>query len=36
MSMGVAVVAERPESGIDTEEDLQRANQRWTAFAAGE
>lgn len=36
MSMGVAVVAERPESGIDTEDDLQRANQRWAAFAAGE
>jgi 3-deoxy-manno-octulosonate cytidylyltransferase (CMP-KDO synthetase) len=31
--MGVAVVQERPESGIDTEDDLQRANARWAAFA---
>jgi len=36
MAMGVAVVAERPESGIDTEDDLQRANRRWAEFAAGE
>jgi 3-deoxy-manno-octulosonate cytidylyltransferase (CMP-KDO synthetase) len=36
MSMGVAVVDERPESGIDTEEDLQRANERWNSFVAGE
>jgi len=35
LSMGVAVVDERPESGIDTEEDLRRANERWAAFAAG-
>jgi 3-deoxy-manno-octulosonate cytidylyltransferase (CMP-KDO synthetase) len=34
MTMGVAIVSERPESGIDTEEDLQHANERWSAFAA--
>lgn len=34
--MGVAVVHERPEAGIDTEEDLQRANNRWLAFAHAE
>ena len=33
MQMGVAVVDEHPEAGIDTEEDLQRANERWPAFA---
>jgi len=31
--MGVAVVHDRPEAGIDTEDDLQRANARWAAFA---
>jgi 3-deoxy-manno-octulosonate cytidylyltransferase (CMP-KDO synthetase) len=35
MSMGVAIVDERPEAGIDTEDDLQRANQRWPAFSEG-
>lgn len=30
--MGVAVVAEHPESGIDTEEDLARANARWESW----
>ena len=34
MDMGVAVVNERPEAGIDTEEDLERANARWATFAA--
>jgi 3-deoxy-manno-octulosonate cytidylyltransferase (CMP-KDO synthetase) len=36
MDIGVAVVNERAESGIDTEEDLQTANARWRAFEAGE
>lgn len=31
--MGVAVVHDRPEAGIDTEDDLHRANARWAAFA---
>lgn len=30
--MGVAVVNEHPESGIDTEEDLARANARWDSW----
>lgn len=35
MTIGVAVVDERPEAGIDTEEDLRRANERWVAFTQG-
>lgn len=34
MEIGVAVVDERAAAGIDTEEDLQLANERWPAFAA--
>ncbi|MBA3656573.1 MAG: 3-deoxy-manno-octulosonate cytidylyltransferase [Gemmatimonadaceae bacterium] len=33
--MGIAVVDETAASGIDTEEDLLRANARWDAFIAG-
>jgi 3-deoxy-manno-octulosonate cytidylyltransferase (CMP-KDO synthetase) len=33
--IGVAVVDEPAATGIDTEEDLQRANARWEAFVAG-
>ncbi len=36
MEMGVAVIDETAECGIDTEEDLRIANERWTTFAAGE
>ena len=36
IAMGVAVVNEPAECGIDTEEDLQAANARWRAFDAGE
>ena len=36
MSMGVAVLDEIAECGIDTEEDLRVANERWSTFAAGE
>lgn len=36
MNIGVAVVAERAECGIDTEEDLRLANERWDSFAAGD
>lgn len=36
MAIGVAIVNEPAECGIDTEEDLQAANERWRAFAAGE
>ncbi|MDQ2889279.1 MAG: 3-deoxy-manno-octulosonate cytidylyltransferase [Gemmatimonadota bacterium] len=36
MSMGVAVVDEPIEAGIDTEADLRLANERWSTFAAGE
>jgi 3-deoxy-manno-octulosonate cytidylyltransferase (CMP-KDO synthetase) len=33
--MGVAIADEPPAAGIDTEEDLSRANARWDAFIAG-
>jgi 3-deoxy-manno-octulosonate cytidylyltransferase (CMP-KDO synthetase) len=33
--MGVAIADETPAAGIDTEEDLSRANARWDAFIAG-
>jgi 3-deoxy-manno-octulosonate cytidylyltransferase (CMP-KDO synthetase) len=36
MNIGVAVINERAECGIDTEEDLRIANERWSSFAAGE
>ncbi|MEO7040808.1 MAG: 3-deoxy-manno-octulosonate cytidylyltransferase [Gemmatimonadaceae bacterium] len=36
MDIGVAIVNERAEAGIDTEEDLQAANDRWSSFEAGE
>jgi 3-deoxy-manno-octulosonate cytidylyltransferase (CMP-KDO synthetase) len=35
LPIGVAVTNEQPASGIDTEEDLDRANARWDAFIAG-
>jgi 3-deoxy-manno-octulosonate cytidylyltransferase (CMP-KDO synthetase) len=35
MPIGVAVTSEAPASGIDTEEDLERANARWDAFMNG-
>ncbi len=35
MAMGVALVNESPEPGIDTEEDLVNANARWTDFIGG-
>jgi len=35
LPIGVAVSGEAPASGIDTEEDLERANARWDAFMAG-
>ena len=35
LPMGVAVTTEAPASGIDTEEDLERANARWDAFMTG-
>jgi 3-deoxy-manno-octulosonate cytidylyltransferase (CMP-KDO synthetase) len=35
LPIGVAVTSEAPASGIDTEEDLQRANARWDAFMEG-
>ena len=34
MAMGVAVVAEAPAVGIDTEDDLRRANERWLDLIA--
>jgi 3-deoxy-manno-octulosonate cytidylyltransferase (CMP-KDO synthetase) len=34
MAMGVALIDESPRAGIDTEDDLARANSDWTAFAA--
>ncbi|MFN2603218.1 MAG: 3-deoxy-manno-octulosonate cytidylyltransferase [Gemmatimonadaceae bacterium] len=33
--IGVAIADEQPAVGIDTEEDLSRANARWDAFIAG-
>lgn len=36
MSIGVAVVGEPAACGIDTEEDLYHANERWSAFVAEE
>lgn len=33
-AMGVATVTELPERGVDTEEDLARANARWTELSA--
>ena len=35
LPIGVAVTNEPPASGIDTEEDLERANARWDAFMTG-
>lgn len=35
LPIGVAVTNEAPASGIDTEEDLERANARWDAFMKG-
>jgi len=35
LAIGVAVTNEAPASGIDTEEDLERANARWDAFMEG-
>ena len=35
LPIGVAITGEAPASGIDTEEDLERANARWDAFMAG-
>jgi 3-deoxy-manno-octulosonate cytidylyltransferase (CMP-KDO synthetase) len=36
MAIGVAIVADAPRSGVDTEEDLARANADWTSFAGAE
>lgn len=36
MDIGVAVVNEAAECGIDTEEDLRAANDRWRSFEAGD
>ncbi|MEO8193947.1 MAG: 3-deoxy-manno-octulosonate cytidylyltransferase [Gemmatimonadales bacterium] len=33
--IGVAIARETPETGIDTEDDLSRANARWHEFTAG-
>jgi 3-deoxy-manno-octulosonate cytidylyltransferase (CMP-KDO synthetase) len=35
MAMGVAVIDERPRGGIDTEDDLARANDEWADFTSG-
>jgi 3-deoxy-manno-octulosonate cytidylyltransferase (CMP-KDO synthetase) len=34
MAMGVALIDERPRGGIDTEDDLARANSDWTSFSS--
>ena len=35
MAMGVALIDEPFRPGIDTEQDLERANEQWTAFTTG-
>jgi 3-deoxy-manno-octulosonate cytidylyltransferase (CMP-KDO synthetase) len=35
LPIGVAITDEAPASGIDTEEDLAHANERWDAFMTG-
>jgi len=35
LRMGVAVIDQPPHPGIDTEEDLERANREWTAITSG-
>jgi 3-deoxy-manno-octulosonate cytidylyltransferase (CMP-KDO synthetase) len=35
MAMGVALVGEPVRPGIDTEQDLERANEQWSAFTTG-
>ena len=35
IAMGVADVPDAPEPGIDTEDDLERANAQWTDYIAG-
>jgi 3-deoxy-manno-octulosonate cytidylyltransferase (CMP-KDO synthetase) len=35
LAMGVAFVSELPAGGVDTEEDLARADARWTELSAG-
>ena len=35
ISIGVAIADEPPASGIDTEDDLAAANERWHEFIAG-
>ena len=35
LPIGVAITNEAPASGIDTEEDLAHANERWDAFMTG-
>jgi 3-deoxy-manno-octulosonate cytidylyltransferase (CMP-KDO synthetase) len=36
MAMGVVMIADPPRSGVDTEEDLARANAEWDSFAGAE
>jgi 3-deoxy-manno-octulosonate cytidylyltransferase (CMP-KDO synthetase) len=36
IAIGVAVINDPPRSGVDTEEDLARANAEWSAFAGAE
>jgi 3-deoxy-manno-octulosonate cytidylyltransferase (CMP-KDO synthetase) len=35
IAIGVAIAEEPPANGIDTEDDLSRANARWHEFIAG-
>jgi 3-deoxy-manno-octulosonate cytidylyltransferase (CMP-KDO synthetase) len=36
MAIGVAMIGDLPRSGVDTEEDLARANADWPSFAGAE
>lgn len=36
MAMGVAMIPDAPRAGVDTEEDLARANQEWPRFAGAD
>src|SRR6476646_9311610 len=36
LPIGVSITSEAPAAGIDTEEDLERANARWESFISGQ
>jgi 3-deoxy-manno-octulosonate cytidylyltransferase (CMP-KDO synthetase) len=36
MAMGVAMITDPPRAGVDTEEDLARANEEWPSLAGAD